>query len=487
MESNQNNTQQIEIDLFPFVVECLCQNKKIYKDIDRFYHKRKYEFYTVAKNHYLYNHQIATEKSFLQEKYFRKALGILSFTTSYKDIIEWLEKVIQKGWPKAYSYISCHKKISIDEFLDSLIKSPSKLKNLTDTEINSNIIMLLFLSMNNGIEIIEDKNLKILLKVLNERKKLYSFRLGRKEYADEKNNIENKIKNIKNRIEFKSFNDMSFRLSARAESIGFIFDMEEFSFIDVIDDIKLKEKDFEEILTAYLLRYNYNMENPEKNNVRFIKDYVCDAIYIKYLVKAYKKAKKIYFENDEETAFIEMGLMQQKLRKEEEMLNKKDEILKLKEKELSGANKYIEKIEKENLELKKELETKDKNEQELNALREFIFNLDKQEEFQDNNIIDLDKLKKEKAVLIGGHEKWQSKMKEFLPNFIFISPDSLNYDTKVLDDINIIFICIKPLSHAMYYKTINAIKHKDKKIVYINQQNENIVLKTIYNAFYVNS
>lgn len=68
--------------------------------------------------------------------------------------------------------------------------------------------------------------------------------------------------------------------------------------------------------------------------------------------------------------------------------------------------------------------------------------------------------------------------------FRFIRHDNLNFDTKIFDNINTVFIYVNFLTHTMYYKVISAIEGKDIKVVYLNQQNEDRTLSTMYEEFF---
>ena len=182
----------------------------------------------------------------------------------------------------------------------------------------------------------------------------------------------------------------------------------------------------------------------------------------------------MYFRNNKETMFVELEGMEKDLQRTKEKLEST-------QRGLSEAEKIHGLLEKENLRLKAELAEAQRNKAELNSLREFLFSLDQKEEYQAEEI-DFDELKKYKAIVIGGHERWQQRMKEYLPNFIFIHPDQLNFDIRLLDGIDIVFVYPNYLNHSMYYKLMGAIEGKNIKIIYINQQNEELVLKCIYKA-----
>lgn len=107
-----------------------------------------------------------------------------------------------------------------------------------------------------------------------------------------------------------------------------------------------------------------------------------------------------------------------------------------------------------------------------------MFSLDAQAEYKFSSI-DLNKLHQVKAIIIGGHEKWQTRMKELLPNFGFIHTDMVNFDLSVLSSVDYVFFYVNYLNHSIYYKTVDYIKGKNVNIGYLNQQNENLVLKEI--------
>lgn len=130
--------------------------------------------------------------------------------------------------------------------------------------------------------------------------------------------------------------------------------------------------------------------------------------------------------------------------------------------------------------LENELREERKKNNELNGLREFFFGLDKKEDYKDIDV-DFKDLKSVRIVILGGHEKWQTRMKEHLSEAIFIHADMINFDLSVIDDAQAIFIYANHLSHAIYYKLINYARG-NKKIFYLSSQNEKFVLKEIQNS-----
>lgn len=95
----------------------------------------------------------------------------------------------------------------------------------------------------------------------------------------------------------------------------------------------------------------------------------------------------------------------------------------------------IEQLTKKVTMLQNELKAEKEKNTELIGLRELMFNLDSQTEYIEQEL-DYIKLKSIKAVIIGGHEKWQQRMKELLPNVTFIHPDQASFDLSLLNDVH---------------------------------------------------
>lgn len=464
----------MQVNLLPFVIEALGANKKIYKDIDRIYQENKYEYYKAAKEHELYNHPIVKEGSLIQEEYCKKALGILIGPKDEKLVIE-LEKLFKRGFRYTYTYAEKHLRIDLSKFIYAFMKKYCGEEDENGINIEYHTVVLLFLAINKGREIIENDTYKEYLSLLSFRWEHYGednearISLGKATEEDKQ-----KIKELKQAIykeygEILNFNDiLQCRFDAKGmDAAAYLFDYENISSISLFEDIKFTSKNIDEILYLYVL-FKEDLKDIEKAT-----KFLVAHMYIRYMIKAYKQVKEMYFKNNKETMYVELeGL--------EKSLNSATEKLFSAKQEITRLQQQIEVLEKENRRLQSELAEERKNRNELNSLREFMFNLDRQEEYTVQEEVDMEFLKKYKAVLIGGHEKWQQRMKELLPNFIFIHPDQANFDTKILDSVDIIFIYVNYLNHGIYYRAMNAIEGKNVKVAYLNQQNEEMVLKNIY-------
>jgi len=464
----------MELNLLPFIIEALGNNKKIYKDIDKVYQANKYEFYKAAKEHELYNHQMVTEGSLLQEEYCKKILGIIAAAGKNEEINDKLYDLIFKAYRWTYLYVENHQVIKFQDYHKAFAKKFKNNMDSNDNPIDYNFNILLILSLNNGNEIIRDEKYNEILMMMHDRLGHYKDALNTRISLNKVNDTgKYNIKKLKNDIYkkygiIKNYDDIVRNVleEKKMEQCTFLFDYERLSSDSIFQDIKFTDGDIDFILYLYIL------ENENLENIQDATKFLISYMYILYLIKAYKQVKQMYFENNKETMYVELDGL-------EKLLNANEEQLFTARQGLSELQKTHGLLEKENIRLKAELEDEKRNRQELNGLREFIFDLDKQIECKDIEI-NLDGLKSFKAVLIGGHEKWQQKMKENLPSFIFVHPDNMNFDARIVDNINVVFIYPNYLNHSIYYKIMSAIEGKNIKVVYLNQQNEEKVLRSIY-------
>ena len=464
----------MKVNLLPFVVEAIGANRKTYKEIDRVYQENKYKYYKLAKEHKLYNHPIIKEGSLVQEEYCKKTLGILLDSHNNPDTFQEVVKIIKKGFRYAWVYVENHKKINLIEFRNAFIRKHKGHTDDANIHIEYYILILTFLAMNSSRELVEDETFKDYIRMLQFRWQHYNdeedTRIGLEKA--EKEDLQ-KVAKLKQAIykkygKIRNFDDiLKLKFDEKKMDLcAFLFDYEKISSISLLEHIKFTSKDVDEILYLYVL-FDKNLEDIET-----AAEFLISHMYVKYMIKAYKQVKEMYFENNKETMFVELeGL--------EKSLQSTTEKLFLAKQEANKLAQQVEALEKENERLRQELEEERKNRNELNNLREFLFSLDKQEEYIEEKT-DMDLLTKYKVVLIGGHEKWQQRMKKLLPNFIFIHPDQANFDTKLLEGIDIVFIYVNYLNHGIYYRTMSAIERKNVKVSYINQQNEEMVLKYIY-------
>ena len=86
-------------------------------------------------------------------------------------------------------------------------------------------------------------------------------------------------------------------------------------------------------------------------------------------------------------------------------------------------------------------------------------------------------LSKVKGVILGGHPRWQAKMRLLLPEFTFIPHDSTNFDQNIVRNADYLFVFVNFLNHAIYYRAMSAVT--TAKVHFLWQSNEELVLDEI--------
>jgi Skp family chaperone for outer membrane proteins len=413
-----------------------------------------------------------SEGSIIQEEYSKKSLGILLNGEEYGDD---LMKIMEKHWNYSYQYVKNHSKIDIDDFVRNFAKKNGGLDKIKDDILNSNIVITLLLSRILQKETIENEGFKFVMNNLAARlehyKKDCDFRISYNKITKEEKEkmtklrediIERygKLENITNILDNKSeFKDLVDRLS-------FLFDFEKISFATIFSFVPFKRQDIEEILYIYII-------DNDTIDIKKATEWMIYCIFIRYWSKAYKEAKEYHFKNNKEIAYIELEDLQSKHDKLSNESVQKDKIIK-------DLQNSIQQKDKEIARLKAELNKANKNKNEIISLREFLFSLDNQREYVCDDTIDITKLSKVKGLILGGHEQWQKHMKELLPSFVFLHCDRINFDVRILRNIDIVFIYADYLNHAIYERLTDNM-NKDIKPEYLQYNtNEKIVLGQIY-------
>jgi hypothetical protein len=239
-----------------------------------------------------------------------------------------------------------------------------------------------------------------------------------------------------------------------------------------LGDKEITESDMKDMLTFYI----YAGKSP--NDIDAIINHIITESYILCLIKEYNAAKKFY--QDTEFTTIVQTMAPPKPQKVENIKTYESEY-KYGKKKLAEANKEIVQLKRQISKLKDQLEESEANKQELHSLREFVYNLSQEDEDEYEEMpIDYRTVQHIKSVIVGGRPNWQQRMKEKLPNFSFIDTDALNFDTGILDSVKTVFVNTNYISHGMYYKVASAAEKKGVKMVFLNKQNEDIVINKIY-------
>jgi len=368
----------MQIDITVFLVEALASNNNIKKDIEEIYQKNKYKAYKLAKDSEYYSHPIITSGSLEWEMRCKKALGIVLL-----DLIEEQDNtltLIQKGWRSLYKHLESKKNetLNVEKILTTYV-SPKQ----TDNEIFAVVTMIVVLQNMFKYEIEDKENLKVfqdrVLFTMNKHSEIKKVDFDT--YSEKYICIETRKKLFRfNSINFSEYSHMMNQFNKKAiNSLEFIEDLEELYIDNLLEDIKLTKKDIDELIMTYRLSEEYDLNS--QRDLEKLLNYLLYAMQIRFLLKAYKKVKKQFFENNSETMYVELEHLenqvkdlQQKLEQQQKQIAYLNyENTKLKKEYKEGLEKQISKLERENIKLCTQLEEGLKNKVELEKLRNFLF------------------------------------------------------------------------------------------------------------------
>jgi len=492
-----------QINMLPFLLEAFAENRNLYKYIDFLYMQDKYKFYKLAKQSPFYNHPIICEGDILRQEYGRKTLGILMACNDDPRLIEEVFKLFPKGWPYIYRLVEKEKGDTVDMFavIRKAYKNQEDFLSLPDDVICSILTVILFLVINSGKKISPEAE-KFIAEFYAKRLAFYDNEASERLYyrtltPELKKKVDTLKKDVYEKVGvIKNFRDINpaknEELNRLVEGFALLFDTEFLSSPSLFDKLSFADKDIDEILAAYIISQgNLNAAEASK--------FLAAGIYIKYLLKAYKKAKEHYFKYNRETMFMELESCEKEnttLKQENAQLRQRIEdqqkqieaLKKALETEYSRAKdeftKTIQSLEKENKQLKAELEA-DKNE--LTALRELAFSLQQEpqpEQEKNPSLDDMCRAVNSPAVLIvGGHPVWQKQIKDKLPDTTIVPADMLGFDPNNLGDVRLVVFNTAYLNHGMYYKIINFVRKNKIRVCYVTNQNIEASIKGVYRSF----
>jgi len=419
----------------------ILSNKSLYPLIDEEYENNKKEYDELILNSDFFNnnrHKIIPEDI---KEYSIKLTGIFLS----KNGNNFMRKILKLGWPRLYDYVKNTDCVVYEEIkqikdygLDNLSKGYTIYiikqmldmfnKDLTHKEDESKREINAYnkrLSLAWNIMIKEK-----LFQSLNEEFQLVLDEVGRDNALQKRINLDK---------------NSNFLLASYLDASALSID-------DILNNVNEKENMFDYIIFSRMFQVLINKYNAlDSTYVRLYKSSIEKDIELE------KLATQIYCLKEQV----------EKLERENNQLREKLKIISLdtvreKEKEIIDIKKKYNEIIKEKDQLLEE------NKEEIQLLKMTIENLIDESRYVNEEQITNDALTGTRGVIIGGTPQWQQYMRKIVPHFKFVGTEQLNYDAKILENANKIYFNTACNSHAMFYKTMNAVRKHKIEIVFIN-------------------
>lgn len=480
-------SEVLQIDMTPFICEAFASNKGTYKTIEKIYEQRRVEYYQAAKASKWYSHEILTSQSIEKEIVAKRSLAILLETDGDK-----LMQIIRKGWKSLYDYMKKQKEINITATYHNF-KPNSKegMDRLMNDEINAIGVIAILISRILDKPVNEaEPGYVALMKNLYDRLELakgvniFRFKSFRPDDIKRVRKLKTDIyeQACINRY-FASFYEARLSgISDTHEALSYLFDLERLS-TSIVEDEQLSERDIDDILATYC--YVTQNEEPEKAGEYLVSGYV-----IRSLLRAYRRVKEQHFKTSRETLYLDLDAAQQEAKEACLEARQQELVIEQKNKEIESLQKHVKAeysraVAEYRDQLKTALVEIEELQQQLarakaesEELREALFS-PQGEPAEPSEPVDLSQYR---AVIVGGHERWQTRMKEILPNnWRFIHPDK-DYNSGIISAADIIFIFTSYLSHAVYYPVIGEARRRGLQVCYLRRLNEDDCLDDIQAA-----
>lgn len=473
--------EQKEVDISLLVADAIANNKNLHKVIDDIYLKNEV---VLSEINVLDKARSFDFGSIEFQKYFIRTLQILEASLEdFKDI-NVLDKALKKEYNYEYNYIKRLNRDELDlEVYFNYLGKKVRNKNLTNDEFNWRMYILLYFAINNGIQVVDSEVLQLVFENIN----LYHRDSNNNIFAyknidkDNLKLINDKIKMLKEEYPQINSNTVIFnkpieeikknkltRKEMNYVALEYLYDKYRIDLNAVCKYKAITNKELAELLNIYLMAHFGEFGTDSS-----LKDWIVYAVQINYLIKAYREAKDLSYENSSSALIDKIKVQNNKIEELSGIINK----VRNDNKELNEEN---EKLKREVKRLRNENRELRNGKLEIDSLREFMFNQENEVVIDDE--VDLNSManvvNNKRLLIIGGNDIWKRKMKETLNQCTFISPN-VSFDNRILEDRDVV-INTDYIGHSMYYKVISNINKINSFRFFSGSGNVELSIRKLY-------
>ena len=86
-----------------------------------------------------------------------------------------------------------------------------------------------------------------------------------------------------------------------------------------------------------------------------------------------------------------------------------------------------------------------------------------------------------RVIIVGGHDKWRKKMKQELPDWIYVDATvSGTLEASIVDKADHVYFFTDTISHSTYFKYMNVVKDRNVDFGYIHGVNIENNIRQMY-------
>lgn len=522
----------ITVDTLPLFIQLAADTTSAYKEIDSLYEADKTRYQTAAAHSPYTDHPLFTTGGIDRQIYASKYLGIvLAALEDGRDssLFQQALTIMGKRWNELYCYIRKCEIIDLaeaakPEYYTESLKNMYSPKLLTGAAIQ---YIQYFIQLYPTIDLPPHSSLKfaMFMACAFERKAIVSSSeilsiiqiLGGKfEDTDQfqqfkgrlnKSVVKKLARHLKNIVYQKVFQNYLDPWNGDrfweglAHCTAYLSATVGTSLLSPKLLTQIKERDIELLCRLYIVKMtaeSFRAGELKKDKEAMELDcveFVMFGLNLLDLIREYKKLKKLYFEHNATHLHSEISNLTRQLRVCETELRKtstdlaaKSNLLAAKEDEINSLvlkQKFVlNALIKENEQLKAIIAETDKNKDTT------IDNQKIQRNYSapiPNKPLDpetsMEILSKVHAVIIGGAESWQTRLKSKLPHFEYLNGDAGSFDQALIIHADIVFANVRcRFSHDCFHKVIKLVRQHEKRLVYLPKTNIALTIRMMASA-----
>jgi hypothetical protein len=464
----------------------LVRTEEMMKDVERLYLLDKLKYYNATINSTCIDHIIMLQGSLEQEIYARKLLGILVVAEEDYFLRNKVIKLLRKYYPIVYRSV---KKLNNKELMIKHLKM-DEVAQRTERRLDAAVYLYLVIHCSPS-----QVDQAYIISIINDIKNYESNSPMTTNIDEELEKNKNKIQEIKALVEkeygkLHDYKDVLNTHNEKVDDIGAI--LENLFMINKIEINQIFNNSYPIDINKIILSYIKGGYRKQEKNL--ILQAIVNGIFIQYMINEYKKSKKLYFQDNQETLYFKIHSLEERnniLENENTDMKKKlelfyeqkasfDETLKNQINKLNKSHKTeIIQMAKINEKLRKQLEEEEKYRNELNILREYMFEVKNNYAPSDPNKTLENYITNKRILIIGGAKAWRRKVKERYAEISTLNGFNDNFEINALSSVDYIFFYTGFMSHSTYNRAMSYIRTNGLKFGYIGKTNIDLVEEEI--------
>lgn len=264
---------------------------------------------------------------------------------------------------------------------------------------------------------------------------------------------------------------------------------------------QIKERDVELLCRLYIVKmaaetFRAGQVKKSKEEMELdCAEFVMFGLNLLDFVREYKKAKKYYFEHNAAYLHAEVANLKNQLsdneleiRRLKAALAAKNKLLAAKEEEINNLavkqEFVLNSMAKEQKLVKPSTQPQNGRSGKVSSIRSLpAGNLTAISDQLPDSEAAVKLLAPVQALVIGGTDSWQTKLKAKLPHFTYLAGDDAGFDDALILHADIVFANVRcKFSHGCFYKLIKLVRQQGKQLVFLSKTNIPLTIRQMANA-----